>query len=108
MSSEHAHLELPRKNHNPMTPVSDKDAATFVASSPMQEGGRTSKVPTRILRLPEVMCRVGMKRASIYHAISQSSFPKQIILSKRSVGWLEQEIEDWLAARISASRSKQD
>jgi len=73
----------------------------------MSEPEKPLKAPTRILRLPEVICRVGMRRASIYHAISQSSFPKQIILSKRTVGWIEQEIEDWLAARIKASRSEQ-
>ena len=65
-------------------------------------------VPIRILRLPEVISRVGMKRASIYRAISLSSFPKQIILGQRSVGWIEKEIEDWLAERVSASRTKQD
>ncbi len=68
---------------------------------------KTEILPTRILRLPEVISRVGMKRASIYRAISLSSFPKQIILGQRSVGWIEQEIEDWLAARVCASRAKQ-
>jgi prophage regulatory protein len=67
-----------------------------------------SKVPTRILRLPEVMHRVGLKRASIYHAIAKSSFPKQVALNQRSVGWIEQEIEDWLTARIKNSRPQQE
>ena len=64
------------------------------------------KAPTRILRLPEVINRVGLKRASIYSAIAQGSFPKQIILNARAVGWIEQEIEDWLAMRVKASRSQ--
>lgn len=58
----------------------------------------------RILRLPEVMARVGLKRASIYNYIAQGSFPKQIALSDRAVGWIEEEINAWLATRISASR----
>ena len=63
--------------------------------------------PTRILRLPEVMRRVGLKRASIYSAIAEGSFPKQIVLNARAVGWIEQEIEDWLIARVNNSRQKQ-
>jgi len=59
---------------------------------------------TRILRLPEVMARVGLKRASIYQHIAAGTFPKQISLGVRAVGWLESEIEQWLSDRISASR----
>lgn len=54
----------------------------------------------RILRLPEVMDRVGLKRAAIYHYMGRGSFPSQIALGDRAVGWVEQEIEAWLAARI--------
>jgi prophage regulatory protein len=57
---------------------------------------------TRILRLPEVIARVGLKRASIYQHIATGSFPKQISLGIRAVGWLESEIDQWLAVRISA------
>jgi prophage regulatory protein len=59
---------------------------------------------TRILRLPEVMARVGLKRASIYQHMAAGSFPKQISLGVRAVGWLENEIDQWLSDRISASR----
>ena len=56
--------------------------------------------PSRILRLPEVMTRVGLKRASIYQHIADGLFPKQIVLGIRAVGWLESEIDEWLSARI--------
>jgi len=58
----------------------------------------------RILRLPEVIARVGLKRASIYLHINQGTFPKQISLGPRAVGWLEHEIDAWIAARIAARR----
>jgi prophage regulatory protein len=58
----------------------------------------------RILRLPEVMARVGICRASIYLRIADGSFPKQISLGARAVGWLEHEIDAWLAARIAVRR----
>lgn len=66
---------------------------------------KTEVLPTRILRLPEVINRVGLKRASIYAAITRGSFPKQITLGDRAVGWIEQEIDTWLAERIQKTRN---
>lgn len=62
----------------------------------------------RILRLPEVMGRVGLRRASIYLHVSKGSFPKPISLGARAVGWLESDINRWIAARIeiTARRGK--
>ena len=57
---------------------------------------------TRILRLPEVIARVGLRRPTIYLHISKGTFPKQINLGPRAVGWLESEIDAWIAARIRA------
>jgi prophage regulatory protein len=60
--------------------------------------------PHRILRLPEVMGRVGLRLASIYLHISKGSFPKPISLGARAVGWLESDIDSWIAARIEVTR----
>jgi prophage regulatory protein len=57
-----------------------------------------------VLRLPEVMKRTGLARSSIYLHISENNFPKQINLGVRSVGWLESEINGWIAKRITSSR----
>jgi prophage regulatory protein len=62
----------------------------------------SSTSPIRILRLPEVMKRVGLKHSAIYDYMSQGSFPKQIRLGGNAVGWLEHEIEEWIACRIRA------
>jgi len=59
-----------------------------------------SQAPIQILRLPEVMKRVGICRALIYQRIADGSFPKQISLGARAVGWLEHEINAWLAVRM--------
>ena len=52
--------------------------------------------PIKILRLPEVIARVGLKRASIYRYMSEKRFPKAISIGTRAVGWLEHEIDGWL------------
>jgi predicted DNA-binding transcriptional regulator AlpA len=36
--------------------------------------------PARLLRLPDVEARVGLKRSSIYRKIEEGSFPRPILL----------------------------
>jgi len=51
---------------------------------------------TRILRLPEVIARTGLKKASIYARIKRGLFPAQRKIAGRAVGWFECEIEAFL------------
>jgi prophage regulatory protein len=57
-----------------------------------------------ILRLPAVRARTGLARSTIYLRIAQGTFPKPVNLGGRAVGWLQNEIEEWLKERIEASR----
>lgn len=57
-----------------------------------------------ILRLPSVMSRTGLSRSSIYLGISRGTFPKQIKLGVRAVGWVSSEIECWLSLQVEQSR----
>ena len=54
------------------------------------------KAPTRLLRLPEVMARVGLKRSSIYQRMSEGRFPKSRSLGPKCAVWVEVEIELWV------------
>jgi len=58
----------------------------------------------KICRLPEVIDRTGLSRSAVYDLISKNQFPSQINLGPRSVGWVENEISDWIDARIVESR----
>jgi prophage regulatory protein len=58
----------------------------------------------RILRLREVKTRTGLARSTIYQQMEHGGFPKQIRLGLRSVGWVEGEIESWIASRIEHAR----
>ena len=60
--------------------------------------------PTRIIRLKEVIFRTGYSVSAIYRFIQEGTFPRQVKLGPRQVGWVESEIEDWIQARIAASR----
>ena len=60
---------------------------------------------TTILRLPTVKARTGLSRSSIYSRVAEGSFPKQVSLGGgRAVGWIEEEVNDWLNQQIEASR----
>ena len=54
-----------------------------------------------IIKINEVQKITTFSRSTIYRLISQGKFPKQIKLSERSSGWLEQEVLDYLENCIS-------
>ncbi len=53
----------------------------------------------RILRLPEVLARIGLKRSTVYQFVADGKFPKPVRLGLRSVGWRESDVEKWVSAR---------
>jgi len=57
---------------------------------------------SRILRLPEVIEAVFLKKSTIYDLIRRGVFPVPVRLGLRSVGWYETEITDWVASRARA------
>lgn len=65
-----------------------------------------------ILRISEVCQRTGLSRSTVYDKQDpkskryDSTFPKKIRLSEKTVGWSEQEIGSWLVARKVVSDMK--
>ena len=57
-----------------------------------------------ILRLPAVRTRTGLSRSTIYAFVDCGKFPKPISLGARAVGWVDAEVEAWVAGRIEQSR----
>lgn len=60
-----------------------------------------------ILRLPAVKTRTGLSRSTIYLRVAEGRFPKPISLGARAVGWVDAEVEAWLADQIELSRRTQ-
>jgi prophage regulatory protein len=54
----------------------------------------------RIMRLTEVIQTTGLARSSIYSRMTEGSFPRPVPLGARSVGWVSEEIQDWVESRI--------
>jgi len=53
----------------------------------------------KMLRLPEVMDKVGLKTSKIYDMMAEGSFPRSRIITGRSVGWIEHEVDEWVLSR---------
>ena len=63
-----------------------------------------SENPISFLRLPQVKQRTGISRSSLYAKIQRGEFPAPVNLGARAVGWVESEVDRWIADRIAASR----
>jgi prophage regulatory protein len=66
-----------------------------------------SAPPPRLLRLPEVMNRVGLRRSAIYQRMSEGRFPKCRSLGPKCSVWLEAEINAWIDC-IACSSNRAD
>ncbi|MDX7645869.1 helix-turn-helix transcriptional regulator [Aeromonas caviae] len=63
--------------------------------------------PIKVLRIKDLIRKVGMARSTIYDRINPKSprydntFPKPIKLGLSAVGWLEHEIDAWVENLIN-------
>jgi prophage regulatory protein len=62
------------------------------------------EMPRKILRLPVVLDRTGLSRSTVYQRVTEGKFPRPVSLGARAVGWIEAEVEEWIACQIEASR----
>ena len=56
----------------------------------------------RIIRLKEVIENTGLSRSTIYKYVGEGMFPKPVPLGGRTVGWVDQEIDEWILAKIES------
>lgn len=66
-----------------------------------------------VIKRKKVQIRTGLSRSTIYARLKPNpkrpfdydpSFPAPIRLGPKSVGWIESEIDEWLAAQVEKSR----
>jgi prophage regulatory protein len=86
-----------------------------IKSSLSQSGGAESEAPSEssipasnscsapihVLRLTQVIERTGLKKTKIYELQSQGEFPMRVKITAHAVGWIEHEVQAWLAERIA-------
>jgi prophage regulatory protein len=83
-------------------PKSKRPAAATSADShpgPSAPALNTSSRPVRLLRIAQVLELVGLKKATIYQLHQKGEFPRSVKITKRAVGWVEEEVQRWIAER---------
>ena len=56
----------------------------------------------KFLRVPEVNEKVGLSRVSIWRLEAAGEFPARRHISKKLVGWIEEEVDEWIRSREQA------
>lgn len=51
----------------------------------------------KLIRLREVVSRVGMSKATIYRKIALGEFPRPVSVGGQSVRWRESALDEWIA-----------
>lgn len=58
----------------------------------------------RLLRLPDVEARTGLKKSAVYAGMKAGTFPACVKLGPRAAAWPLSEIEAWIAQRIQGAK----
>lgn len=56
----------------------------------------TDQPPERILRLNSVLECTGLSRATLYRKVQAGTFPRQVRIATRCMGWQESAVNEWL------------
>jgi prophage regulatory protein len=56
----------------------------------------------RLLRLAQVMHMTGLGRTKVYELQAAGQFPMRVQITSHSVGWVEEEVQAWIAQRVAA------
>jgi prophage regulatory protein len=75
--------------------------STGTFSNPKSNARRPGYEPEpgeRILRLPQVLQRTGLSKATIARGEAEGLFPARRRLRGRAVGWLASEVDTWIAS----------
>lgn len=59
----------------------------------------------RLLSFDELKSKVALSRSSIWRLERQGKFPERRKISTNRVGWIEQEVDQWIEARTHVRTS---
>ena len=54
---------------------------------------------TQIIRFPKLHEITSLSRTTVWRLEADGKFPKRILIGSRGVGWLLNEIQDWMTSR---------
>jgi len=69
---------------------------------------RLQSIPLKFLRFHAVRDRTGLSRSTIWRLERRGEFPKHRRISANAVGWVEQEINEWMLGRAANGYTTED
>jgi prophage regulatory protein len=57
-----------------------------------------------VLRWPQLKEVVGLSRSTVWRLEQSRDFPQRVKLSAGAVGWIRQEVEEWLRRKTDVGR----
>jgi predicted DNA-binding transcriptional regulator AlpA len=79
----------------------DSDEDDLPANRTAHDPSIARSHPLRMLRLAQVIERTGLRKAKIYELQSEGRFPMRVKITAHAVGWIEHEVQAWLASRVA-------
>lgn len=73
----------------------------------MQSQKDAANRSNRVLRVPQVLERVPFRRTTLYQEVRAGRFPQPLKLTPKAIGWLEVEVDAWIAARAAERAAPQ-
>ena len=52
--------------------------------------------PDQIIRIKTVLAMTGMSRSTLYRKVEAGTFPHQINIAERCVGWRQSAVSEWI------------
>jgi prophage regulatory protein len=101
-------MAICRKDIGSRRPPEMTDPAE-VPGAPESKGSGSARVTgkIRLLRLAQVIEVTGLGKTKIYELQADGSFPSSVPITGHTVGWVESEIQEWLATRVALRRARQ-
>jgi prophage regulatory protein len=97
-------LHMPPMTRTIESPLKQSHSGRAKSEAPSESSipvSNTRSAPIHILRLTQVIERTGLKKTTIYELQSEGQFPMRVKITAHAVGWIEHEVQDWLAGRIA-------
>lgn len=83
--------------------VESASLSTAISGATVENHMPTCHNPIKLLRLPQVMEMTGLRKTKIYELHAEGAFPQRVKITGHSVGWVEAEVQAWLARRVMSS-----
>lgn len=59
----------------------------------------------RLIRLNQVMTKIGMGRSWVYAKVAEGAFPQPVNFGGRAVAWLESEVDAWILEQVASRKA---